>query len=53
MREVTDESLESTRRMAQMVEESSDAGIKTLEMLESQGEQLNRSVLVLLSHHID
>ena len=39
---VTDESLESTRRMVQMVEESQDAGTKTIEMLETQGEQLNR-----------
>ena len=40
--EVTDESLESTRRMVQMVEESQSAGTKTIEMLENQGEQLNR-----------
>merc|ERR1712173_274014 len=39
---VTDESLESTRRMVQMVEESQDAGTKTIEMLETQGEHLNR-----------
>ena len=39
---VTDESLESTRRMVQMVEESQDAGTKTIEALETQGEQLNR-----------
>ena len=39
---VTDESLESTRRMVQMVEESQTAGTKTIEMLETQGEQLNR-----------
>ena len=32
---VTDESLESTRRMVQMVEESQDAGTKTIEMLET------------------
>merc|ERR1711936_1126474 len=35
-------SLESTRRMVQMVEESQSAGTKTIEMLENQGEQLNR-----------
>jgi len=40
--EVTDDSLESTRRMVQMVEESQSAGTKTIEMLENQGEQLNR-----------
>ena len=39
---VADESLESTRRMKQMVEESQAAGVKTIEMLETQGEQLNR-----------
>ena len=39
---VTDESLESTRRMVGMVEESQSAGTKTIEMLENQGEQLNR-----------
>jgi len=39
---VTDESLESTRRMVQMVEESQTTGAKTIEMLETQGEQLNR-----------
>jgi len=39
---VADESLESTRRMVHMVEESQAAGTKTIEMLETQGEQLNR-----------
>lgn len=39
---VTDESLESTRRMIALCEESHTAGSKTLEMLETQGEQLNR-----------
>ncbi|XP_050404590.1 synaptosomal-associated protein 25 isoform X2 [Patella vulgata] len=39
---VTDESLESTRRMLQMCEESKEAGIKTLVMLDEQGEQLDR-----------
>ncbi|XP_007903663.1 synaptosomal-associated protein 25-A isoform X1 [Callorhinchus milii] len=40
--QVADESLESTRRMLQMVEESKDAGIRTLVMLDEQGEQLER-----------
>lgn len=39
---VTDESLESTRRMLALCEESTDAGVKTLEMLYHQGEQLDR-----------
>jgi len=39
---VTDESLESTRRMIGLCEESQNAGIKTIEMLETQGEQLDR-----------
>ncbi|XP_047200832.1 synaptosomal-associated protein 23-like isoform X1 [Girardinichthys multiradiatus] len=37
---VTDESLESTRRMLQMAEESQQTGNKTMEMLDHQGEQL-------------
>ncbi|CAF0897206.1 unnamed protein product [Brachionus calyciflorus] len=36
------ESLESTRRMVQLLEESKEAGIKTLVMLDEQGEQLDR-----------
>ena len=40
--ELTDESLESTRRMKAMCEESKDAGIKTLVMLDDQGEQLEK-----------
>ncbi|XP_077418532.1 synaptosome associated protein 23.1 isoform X2 [Vanacampus margaritifer] len=40
--QVTDESLESTRRMLQMAEESKETGVKTLVMLDQQGEQLNR-----------
>ncbi|XP_020370358.1 synaptosomal-associated protein 25 isoform X2 [Stegostoma tigrinum] len=40
--QVADESLESTRRMLQLVEESKDAGIRTLVMLDEQGEQLDR-----------
>ncbi|VDI60625.1 synaptosomal-associated protein 25-like isoform X6 [Mytilus galloprovincialis] len=38
----TDESLDSTRRMLQMCEESQDVGIKTIVMLDQQGEQLDR-----------
>ncbi|XP_075048936.1 synaptosomal-associated protein 23 [Mixophyes fleayi] len=40
--QVTDESLESTRRMLNLVEEGQDAGVKTLTMLDEQGEQLKR-----------
>ncbi|KAK6304810.1 hypothetical protein J4Q44_G00253960 [Coregonus suidteri] len=40
--QIADESLESTRRMLAMVEESKDAGIRTLVMLDEQGEQLDR-----------
>ncbi|XP_051502677.1 synaptosomal-associated protein 23-like [Myxocyprinus asiaticus] len=40
--QVTDESLESTRRMLQMAEESMDVGIKTVTMLDEQGEKLRR-----------
>lgn len=40
--QVTDESLESTRRMLNMCEESQDVGIKTIVMLDQQGEQLDR-----------
>jgi synaptosomal-associated protein 25 len=39
---VQNDSLESTRRMVQMMEESKEAGIKTLVMLDEQGEQLDR-----------
>jgi len=38
----TDESLESTRRMITLCEESQGAGIKTIEMLEQQGGNYNR-----------
>ncbi|XP_029972161.1 synaptosome associated protein 23.1 isoform X2 [Salarias fasciatus] len=38
--QVTDESLESTRRMLQMAEESKQTGINTMVMLDEQGEQL-------------
>ncbi|XP_072320649.1 synaptosomal-associated protein 25-A-like isoform X2 [Eucyclogobius newberryi] len=40
--QIADESLESTRRMLSLVEESKDAGIRTLVMLDEQGEQLDR-----------
>jgi len=40
--QVADESLESTRRMLALCEESKEAGIKTLVMLDDQGEQLER-----------
>ncbi|XP_066464394.1 synaptosomal-associated protein 23 [Eleutherodactylus coqui] len=40
--QVTDESLESTRRMLTLVEQSQDAGVKTITMLDEQGEQLKR-----------
>ncbi|XP_077174627.1 synaptosomal-associated protein 25-like [Paroedura picta] len=39
---VTNESLDSTRRMVHLVEETKDAGIRTLVMLDEQGEQLDR-----------
>ncbi len=42
MNQTTDESLDSTRRMLAMCEESKDAGIRTLVMLDEQGEQLDR-----------
>ncbi|XP_071771757.2 synaptosome associated protein 23.1 isoform X1 [Centroberyx gerrardi] len=38
--QVTDESLESTRRMRQMAEESKQTGVNTMVMLDQQGEQL-------------
>ncbi|BET01448.1 unnamed protein product [Nesidiocoris tenuis] len=40
--QVTDESLESTRRMLALCEESKEAGIRTLVALDDQGEQLER-----------
>ncbi|XP_045186905.1 synaptosomal-associated protein 25-like isoform X7 [Mercenaria mercenaria] len=40
--DATKESLESTRRMMTLCEESQDVGIKTLVMLDEQGEQLDR-----------
>ena len=42
MNETTDDSLESTRRMKAMCEEAKDSGIKTLVMLDDQGEQLEK-----------
>uniref|UniRef100_A0A2K5E558 t-SNARE coiled-coil homology domain-containing protein n=1 Tax=Aotus nancymaae TaxID=37293 RepID=A0A2K5E558_AOTNA len=41
-RQITDESLESTRRILGLASESQDVGIKTITMLDEQGEQLNR-----------
>lgn len=40
--QVTDESLESTRRILGLAIETQDTGIKTITMLDEQGEQLNR-----------
>ncbi|XP_072313607.1 synaptosomal-associated protein 23-like [Eucyclogobius newberryi] len=40
--QVTDESLESTRRMLQLAEESKQTGANTMVMLDQQGEQLKR-----------
>ncbi|XP_002763997.1 synaptosomal-associated protein 23 isoform X1 [Callithrix jacchus] len=40
--QITDESLESTRRILGLASESQDVGIKTITMLDEQGEQLNR-----------
>lgn len=40
---VTKESVESTRRMLQMMSECEDAGVNTLRMLNTQGEALNRT----------
>jgi len=40
--QVTDESLESTRRMIALCEDAQGAGAKTVDMLAHQGEQLNR-----------
>uniref|UniRef100_A0A8C5K1P9 t-SNARE coiled-coil homology domain-containing protein n=1 Tax=Jaculus jaculus TaxID=51337 RepID=A0A8C5K1P9_JACJA len=39
--QVTDESLESRRRILGLAIESQDAGIKTITLLDEQGEQLN------------
>ncbi|XP_030369524.1 synaptosomal-associated protein 25 [Scaptodrosophila lebanonensis] len=40
--QVADESLESTRRMLNLMDESKEAGIRTLVALDDQGEQLDR-----------
>ncbi|XP_042356113.1 synaptosomal-associated protein 23-like isoform X2 [Plectropomus leopardus] len=40
--QVTDESLESTRRMLRMAEESKQTGVNTMVMLDQQGDQLRR-----------
>ncbi|NWS50189.1 SNP23 protein, partial [Probosciger aterrimus] len=40
--QVTDESLESTRRILGLATETQDAGMRTITMLNEQGEQLNR-----------
>uniref|UniRef100_A0A2K5QTH0 t-SNARE coiled-coil homology domain-containing protein n=1 Tax=Cebus imitator TaxID=2715852 RepID=A0A2K5QTH0_CEBIM len=40
--QITDESLESMRRILGLASESQDVGIKTITMLDEQGEQLNR-----------
>lgn len=40
--QLTDDSLESTRRMLQMAEESKQTGVNTMVMLNEQGEQLKR-----------
>ena len=40
--QVTDESLESTRRMMNLCSEAKDAGIKTLVALDDQGEQIDK-----------
>lgn len=39
---VADDTLESTRRIVRLCEESEDVGVKTLVMLDDQGEQLTR-----------
>ena len=39
---MTDESLESTRRMMNLCAEAKDAGIKTLVALDDQGEQIDK-----------
>ena len=40
--QTTDDSLESTRRMRTLVEEAQDVGGKTIEMLDEQGEKLDK-----------
>ena len=53
MNQVTDESLDSTRRMKTMCEEAKDMGIKTLVMLDDQGEQLEKMESGMDSIHAD
>ena len=40
--QLTNESVEATHRMKNMMEEATSAGVQTLVMLDEQGEQLNR-----------
>lgn len=40
--QITDDSLESTRRMLKLVEDSKEAGIRTLVALDEQGEQIGK-----------
>jgi len=40
--QIVDQSRDATRRMLSMMQETEDSGGKTLEMLDEQGEQLNR-----------
>uniref|UniRef100_A0A3B5LSK3 Multifunctional fusion protein n=1 Tax=Xiphophorus couchianus TaxID=32473 RepID=A0A3B5LSK3_9TELE len=47
--QLADESLESTRRMLQLVEESKDAGIRTLVMLDEQGAERGLAGTLLFS----
>ena len=39
---VVDQSRDATRRMLSMIQETEETGAKTMEMLDEQGEQLNR-----------
>lgn len=50
--ERTNESLESTRRMVNMVAESQDIGTETMVKLDEQGEQLNRIEVKSFPHHL-
>ena len=40
--QITNESLESTRRMVQLAEETQETGVRTLVALDEQGDQLNK-----------
>ena len=44
---MTDESLESTRRMMNLCAEAKDAGIKTLVALDDQGEQIDKIEVIM------